>query len=76
MAIIEGLKPWLNTELYKAEKKSKQDSGKTLINEKYIENLREHGMPEEAIAKLTEKMGDQQESDDVDPPMRVLGKNG
>ena len=75
-AILDGLKPWLNLELYKAERKSKQDSGETLINAKYIENLRKHGMSEEAIEKLTNKIGGQQESDeDLDPPMKVIGQN-
>jgi hypothetical protein len=70
---VDGLKPWLNLELYKAERKSKRDSGETLINAKYIENLRKHGMSEEAIEKLTSKMGGQQESeDDIDPSMRVI----
>lgn len=64
-------------ELYKAEKKHKQDSGETLINAKYIENLRKHGMPEETIEKLTDKMGGQSsDNDDIDPPMRVIGQNG
>ena len=73
VAIMDGLKPWLNLQLYQAERKSKRNDGETLINAKYIENLRKHGMSEETIGKLTNKLRDQQEpEDDIDPPMRVI----